>query len=141
MPKQARLNRIKSLHPYTVDEAAEVSGVSPRTIRNWAANGLHVMDAEHPALIRGDDLKAYILSQRKSRKSKTAPNTIYCVRCRQPRKPAGDMADCIIKRNRATLTALCSVCETVISKPVAKALVPEIALILDLTITQHEATL
>ena len=39
MPKKARLNRIKSLQPYTIDEAAEVSGVSPRTIPNWVANG------------------------------------------------------------------------------------------------------
>ena len=85
MPKQARLNRIKSLHPYTIEEAAEVSGVSTRTIRNWAANGLRVMDAERPALIRGDDLRAYISGQRKSRKTKTTPDTIYCVCCRQTR--------------------------------------------------------
>lgn len=141
MPKKARLNRIKSLHIYTIDEAAEVSGVSPRTIRNWAANGMRVMDNAHPALIRGDDLKAYILSQRKSQKSKTAPNTIYCVCCRKARRPAGGLADCTIKGNRATLTALCEVCETVVSKPVAKALIPEIAQLLDLTIRQQEETL
>lgn len=141
MPKQARLNRIKSLRLYTIEEAAEVSGVSPRTIHNWAANGLHVMDEERPALIRGDDLRAYIHSQRKGRKSRTTPDTIFCVCCRQPRKPAGGIADCTINGNRATLTALCDVCETVISKPVAKARIPEIARILDLTVTRQEATL
>lgn len=141
MPKQARLNRIKSLYPYTIDEAAEVAGVSPRTIRNWVVNGLYVMDDAHPALIRGDDLRAYIRNQRKSRKSKTAPNTIYCVCCRRSREPAGGMADCTIMGNRATLTALCEVCETVISKPVAKAIIPEIARMLELTITEHETTL
>lgn len=106
MPKQARLNRIKSLHTYTVEEAAEVSGVSPRTIRNWGANGLHVMEEERPALIRGDDLRAFIQGQRKGRKSKTASDTIFCVCCRQARKPAGGMADCIVTGNRATLTAV-----------------------------------
>ncbi|MCB1471167.1 MAG: helix-turn-helix domain-containing protein [Rhizobiaceae bacterium] len=141
MPKQARLNRIKSLHPYTIEEAAEVSGVSPRTVRNWASNGLHVMDEERPALIRGDDLRAYILRQRKSRKSKTAPDTIYCVCCRRARKPAGGMADCAISGNRATLTALCEVCETVISKPIAITRIPEIARRLDLTVTQYGTTL
>ena len=141
MPKQARLNRIKSLHPYTIEEAAEVSGVSTRTIRNWAANGLRVMDAERPALIRGDDLRAYISGQRKSRKTKTTPDTIYCVCCRQTRKPAGGMADCIVTGSRATLTALCDVCETVISKPVSKGHIPEIARRLDLTITRRGTTL
>jgi Helix-turn-helix domain len=141
MPKKACLNRIKLLHVYTIEEAAEVSGVSPRTIRNWAAKGLRVMDGERPALIRGDDLKAYIRSQRKFRKSKTAPDTIFCVCCRQTRRPAGGMADCTVTGNRATLTALCDVCETVISKPVAKARIPEIARILDLTVTRQEATL
>ena len=141
MPKQARLNRIKSLHPYTIEEAAEVSGVSRRTIQNWAANGLRVMDEGRPALIRGDDLRAYIQSQRKSRKSKTTAGTIYCVCCRQARKPAEGMADCTVNGNRATLTALCEVCETVISKPVPKARIHEISRILDITITRHETTL
>lgn len=141
MPKKARLNRIKSLHPYTIDEAAEVSGVSPRTIRTWAANGLSVMDEGRPALIRGDDLRAYILNQRKARKSKSALDTIYCVGCRQQRKPAGAMADCILKGDRAALTALCEVCENMISKPIAAARIPDIAQTLDLTITRHETTL
>lgn len=141
MPKQAFLNRIKSLRAYTIEEAAEVSGVSPRTIRNWAANGLDVMDEERPALIRGDDLRAYIQSQRNGRKSKTAPDTIYCVCCRQTRKLAGGMADCTITGSRATLTALCEVCETVISKPVAKAHIPEIAKLLNLTLRRQETTL
>lgn len=141
MPKQARLNRIKSFHSYTIDEASDVSGVSPRTIRNWAASGLRVMNEEGPPLIRGDELRAYILSQRKSRKSKTTPDTIYCVGCKQTRKLAGGMADCTVNGNRATLTGLCEVCEAVISKPVAKAHIPEIALRLDLTIKRPEATL
>jgi len=141
MPKQARLNRIKSLHPYTMEEAAQICGVSPRTIRNWAANGLHVMDDGRPALIRGDDLRAYILSQRKRRKSKTTLDTIYCVCCRKVRKPAGGLADCAITGNRATLMALCEVCECVISKPIVEARIPEIARTLDLTITRHGTTL
>ena len=71
MPKQARLNRIKLLYPYTIGEAAEVTGVSDRTIRNWANNGLRVMDGTQPTLIRGDDLRTYIKAQRKSRSVKT----------------------------------------------------------------------
>lgn len=137
MPKQARLNGIKSFQCYTIDEAAEVSGVSARTIRNWASDGLRVMDSTRPALIRGDDLRDHIKSKRKSRSTKTRIDTFYCVRCRKERAAAERLADCEINGGRAKLTALCETCGTVMSKPVAEARIAEIALTLDLKITRH----
>ncbi len=141
MPKQARLSGIKAFRCYTFEEAADVSGVSPRTIRNWAADGLRVMDGARPALIRGDDLRDFIKSARASRKVKTRIDTFYCLRCRKERRAAEGLADCVINANRATLTALCEVCETVTSKPVAEARIPEIARTLDLKIKRLGATL
>ncbi|MCP3972373.1 MAG: helix-turn-helix domain-containing protein [Rhodobacteraceae bacterium] len=141
MPKQARLNRIKAFRTYTIEEAAEVSCVSSRTIRNWIAKGLRIMGGERPALIRGDDLRDFIKGQREGRKIKTALGAFFCVRCRRPRRAAGGFADCNITGKRVMLTALCEVCETVVSKPIAEACIPEIGRTLDLTITRHETTL
>lgn len=141
MPKQARLSGIKAARCYTIEEAAEVSGVSPRTIRNWASDGLRVMDGTRPALIRGDDLRTFIKSARASRKVKTRIDTFYCLRCRKEQRAAEGLADCAIKGNRATLTALCEACETVVSKPVAEARIPEIARTLDLKIKRQDTTL
>ena len=141
MPKKARLRGIKAFRCYTIDEAAEISGVSPRTIHNWSKNGLRLMDSARPVLIRGDDLRAYIAAQRESRKVTTALDEFYCCRCSAARKAAGEFADCTIVGTRATLAAICAVCETVVSKPVAQSRIPEIARTLDLTITRHEATL
>ncbi len=141
MPKKARLSRIKSFRTYTIDEAAEVTDVSPRTIRNWAADGLRILDNERPALVRGDDLRDFIKEKRQNRKIKTAPDEFYCVRCRRPRHAAGGIADCIFKGTRVTLTALCEVCETVMTKPIVEARIPKIARTLDLTIKRHETTL
>ncbi|WP_417729549.1 helix-turn-helix domain-containing protein [Roseovarius sp.] len=137
MPKQARLNGIKSFRCYTIEEAAEVSGVSPRTVRNWASDGLRVMDDTRPALIRGDDLRDHIKTKRESRSTKTKIDTFYCFCCRKERAAAEGMADCEIKDGRAKLTALCETCATVVSKPVAEALITQIALTLDLKITRH----
>ena len=64
MPKQARLSGIKSYHCYTKAEAAALVGVSTRTIRNWTRDGLQLLNASHPPLIRGDDLRNYITAQR-----------------------------------------------------------------------------
>lgn len=136
MPKQARLSGIKSFRCYTFEEAAQVAGVSPRTIRAWSADGLCIMDDERPALVRGDDLHSYIKSKRADRKVKTSIDTFYCMRCRKERRAAQGLADCTIKGSRATLTALCETCETVMSKPVALRRLTELEKILDLIITR-----
>jgi len=141
MPKQARLAGIKSFRCYTFKEAEGVTGVSARTIRNWASNGLPLLDRARPILIRGDDLRAYIKDQRESRKVKTAPDEFFCCRCGRARKAAGSFADCLIVGKRVTLTALCETCETVVTKPIAEARIPEIARTLDLTIKRPAETL
>ena len=137
MPKNARLTGIKALRCYRVEEAAEVSGVSPRTIRNWIADGLPTLDGERPMLIRGDDLQDYIKGTRASRKVSVALDEFYCLACRKARKPAGGFADCTVKDGRAMLTALCAVCEIVVHKPVSVGRIPEIERLLDLTTTPH----
>lgn len=138
MPKQARLSGIKSFRCYTFEEAAEVSGVSPRTIRNWAKEGLHVMDDARPALIRGDDLRNHIKSQRAKRSVKTKIDTFYCVCCRAERRAAESIADCDLIGGRVKLTALCMTCGTVLSKPITETAIPEIARTLNLKITRHD---
>ena len=141
MPKQARLSGIKSFRCYTKAEAAALVGVSSRTIRNWTRDGLPLLDASHPPLIRGDDLRDYITAQRADRKVKTDLCEFYCLRCRKRRMPAVDMADCKIEGNKAMLTALCGVCAGVVCKPISLARLPEVRAKLDLTITRVETTL
>ena len=138
MPKQARLKGIKAFKTYTIEEAAEVSGVSPRTIRNWSSDGLRVMDGTRPALIRADDLRDHIKAKRAKRSIKTQLDTFYCVCCRHERRAAAGLADCDVIGGRAKLTALCEACGTVLSKPVAQSMIPEIARTLDLQITGQD---
>ena len=119
MPKQARINRIKALRCYTIEEAAEVSDVSPRTISNWVTSGLPIMRNERPALLRGDDLIKFIKNQRKQRKHHLALDRFYCVRCRVPRKAAGDVFECQASGQHLTLIAMCNACETIPRKPIS----------------------
>lgn len=141
MPKQARINGIKSYHCYTIAEAAACVGVSPRTIRNWSKEGLQLLDTSHPTLIRGDELRAYITDQRKTRKVTTGICDFYCLRCRARRPAAASLADVEITGNKAMMTALCNTCETVVCKPVSLSRLPEIGAKLDLTIKGHVPTL
>ena len=93
MPKFAKLSGIKSLHTYTIQEAAEVSGVSDRTIRTWIKDGLQAMTKARPILIRGDALIAFIKTQRKARKKCVGQNEFYCLKCGAARKPGSRSAD------------------------------------------------
>ncbi|MEM7521128.1 MAG: helix-turn-helix domain-containing protein [Pseudomonadota bacterium] len=136
MPKSATLSGIKSLQNYTIPEAAEVSGVSDRTIRTWIKQGFPAMQSERPTLVRGDALIAFIRSQRKARQSKVAQYEFYCLKCRAARKPAHGLVDCIVKGRRAKLTALCETCETVMHKPVSGESIPELAKAFDLSVSK-----
>lgn len=131
MPKQARINRIKAFRCYTIDEAAEVSGVSPRTVSNWVASGLPIMRNERPALLRGDDLIKFIKGQRKERRHRLALDRLYCVRCRVPRKAAGDFVECQANGQRLTLIAMCDVCETILRKPISRTDLPKLRELLE----------
>lgn len=141
MPKQARITGIKSLYCYKFDEAADVVGVSPRTIRNWVNQGLDVLDDEFPTLIRGDALKAFIKSQRASRKVPLKADEFYCLPCRKAQHAADGFAECKIDGKQARLVAFCAHCEGIVSKSISLDRLPEIRGLLDLTITQHKSTL
>ncbi len=141
MPKKARLNGIKAFWCYTMEEAADVTGVSTRTIRNWSRNGLQLMDSVRPTLIRGDVLRAFIKARRQNRKVKTGLDEFYCFRCGTARKAAEGFAECVIVGKRVALRALCATCETVVSKPISETRIPEIARTLELTITRPGTTL
>lgn len=134
MPRSANLSGIKSLHTYTIKEAAEVSGVSERTIRAWINNGLPAMTQARPILIRGDALIAFIKAQRKARKTDVRQHEFYCLKCRAARKPAGNLVECQTNGKRAKLIALCETCETIMHKPVPVLLLSTMASLFDLTI-------
>lgn len=135
MPKSAKLSTIKSLRCYTIPEAAEITGVSDRTIRAWITQGLPAMTLERPKLVRGDALIAFIQSQRAARKTLIAPDEFYCLKCRAARKPADRFVECEIKDARASLTAICGICETILHKPVAVARLQTLSQTLDIAIT------
>lgn len=135
MPKSATLSSIKSLRTYTIPEAADITGVSDRTIRDWIKQGLPALAEERPTLVRGDALITFIKSQRTSRKQHVPQDSFYCFRCRAPRKPAGGFVDCEVYGNRTKLIGICEACETLMHKAVSRDRLPEIEKRFDLNRT------
>lgn len=117
---------IKSHFSYTVEEAARALPAHKNTIRRWLKNGLSAIDNRRPTLILGSELRRFLDAQRKKRRRPCAPGQIYCVRCRGPKSPAGDMAEYLsINDTVGSLRGICPDCETLIYRRVALAKIDE----------------
>lgn len=112
MRRRYKVGRIKRLRTYSVGDIADTVGVHPHTVRLWLAAGLPATDGQRPTLVRGEDLRTFLEGQRAIRKRPCPPATIYCVGCREPKRPAGDMAELIqISASAGNLRAICPTCE------------------------------
>lgn len=86
--------RLVKIHrSYTVDEVACLFGKHKNTVRAWLKEGLPACDTKRPTLILGAALRAFLEVKRTKHKKPCGAGEIYCVRCREPRKPAGQMAE------------------------------------------------
>jgi hypothetical protein len=116
-----RLNyRLAKIHlNYYVDEIASLYDVHRNTVRQWIKTGLPTVDHRRPMLIRGSDLRAFIQARREVNTRTCQPGEIYCVRCHEPKKPAGNMADCeCITSILGNLVGICPTCESMIYRRV-----------------------
>lgn len=105
-PKLVKIHR-----SYTVDEAATVCGVHRNTVRQWLKNGLTAIDKRHPTMVQGATLALYLRSRRASKKRPCRPGQMYCMRCHEPRSPAGQRAEYrALTATFGNLVGHCTVC-------------------------------
>lgn len=113
MAKRISAARVKVNRSYTVEEAAEIVGVTEPTVRDWIRRGMQAMVETRPALILGCDLKQYI---RQSRTKKTGPLPVgmfFCLACKAHRAPAMGFAEYApMSDAHGRLSAFCERCES-----------------------------
>ena len=138
MSKRHPNPRLAKIHRnYTVEEAARVYGVHRNTVREWIKRGLPTTDDRRPKLILGAGLVTFLCERRARNKRTCAAGEIYCVRCREPRSPAGNMADYQPETAMlGSLIAICSVCDALIYRRVNLARLGEVRGKLDITLPQ-----
>jgi excisionase family DNA binding protein len=142
MPRRHPNHRLVKIHRnYTVGEAADLLGKHKNTVRAWIrASGLRVIDSRRPVLIHGLDLREFLREQRTRNRQTCPPGHIYCVKCRAPREPAGDMADYLpLTDSSGNLRGICPDCGILIHRRVGLAKIDQVRGRLEITIPQGES--
>jgi hypothetical protein len=129
-PRRAKINR-----SYEVEEAARVVGAHRNTVRAWLRSGLKPIDDRRPTMIRGEELRRFLSERSTRRKRPTPSGMIFCLRCREPRVPALDMAEYVpLAPTFGNLQGFCSVCEAMLFRRVNLAKLHAVSAGLDVTI-------
>lgn len=109
--------RVKIHFNYTVEDVATLFGVHKNTVREWVRKGLPLCDERRPALILGADLRQFLQARHTERKRRCQPGEMYCLRCRQPRRPALDLVEFTpVTASLGNLAAICPACEAVMNQ-------------------------
>lgn len=129
-PNRAKINR-----SYTFEELAEVFGVHKNTVSAWVKNGLPCLHDKRPYLILGASARDYLQKQRLKDKRKCGQDELYCVKCREPSKPAENFVEyqpCGAGKGR--ITGLCSACGGIVNKFVSSEVLASYAAVFDLAL-------
>lgn len=138
MRKRRPNHRLVKIHrSYTVEEVARLFGTHKNTVRAWVKAGLPTCDGKRPTLILGRELADYLQARRTKNKRPCQPGEIYCVRCRAPKRPAGDMAEYQrITASLGNLSGICPDCEGMIFRRASLAKLAQIRGKLDITFVE-----
>ena len=123
MAKPRANPRLAKIHRnYTVEEIATLFGVHRNTVRQWIKAGLLVVDQRRPVLVLGAALADYLRIRRTVNKRPCRSGEIYCLRCREPRVPAGtDVRYHPLTPTQGNLVGICSSCSTGLFRRVSAA--------------------
>ena len=138
MAKRRYNPRLAKIHrSYTVEDVATLYDAHKNTIRTWIKNGLHTCDDSRPTLILGCHLREFLDKKRKKNKKTCPVGTLYCVSCKKPQKPAGNMVDYLpTSETRGRLIGICPCCEHMINQITSFSKLNQIRSYLDVTILQ-----
>jgi Helix-turn-helix domain len=131
-PRLAKIHR-----SYSVEEMARLFNVHKNTVRAWFKQGLKPIDCRRPTVVRGEEIRRFLAERRARARRPSGPGRIYCLPCREPKVPAGKMAECIaVGTTTGTLQGICPDCGRMIYRRVNPQKIDAVCGDLDITITQ-----
>jgi hypothetical protein len=128
---------VKVHRNYSVEEIAHLFGLHKNTVRHWLKQGLATIDDRRPTLVLGNNLSRFLHERRQKGKQSCGPGRIFCIACRAPKVPAGQMAECIPTGPRAgNLRGICPDCDRLIYRRVNPAKIDAVRGELEITFTR-----
>ena len=138
MRKRINPNLAKIHRSYYVGDVADLLDVHKNTVRAWVAEGLPVNDDIRPMLILGGELRGFLQKRNLKNKQPCKKNEMYCMKCRRPRIPAGNMVEFKpTMGNKGCLIGICPTCETMMNRFSNLTILSAIADVLEVTITEE----
>jgi hypothetical protein len=129
--------RLKIHRSYLVEQLAAALRVHKNTIRRWAKDGLRAIDDRRPTLFRGIDVADFLRTRRQAARRPCRPGEMYCLKCREPKIPAGLMTDLVIKGTTVGwLEGICPTCSRMIYRRVNPARIDAVRGNLEITVRQ-----
>ena len=130
---------VKIHRSYTVEEVARLLGKHKNTVRKWVKDGLATIDDKRPMLILGPELVAFLQARRSENKQSCKPGQLYCVRCRVPKFPEGNMADYEpVTEKIGNMIAICPDCDSIMNRWVSMARIAEVCGNIDITFSEEQ---
>lgn len=108
---------VKIHRNYTVEEIADLFGISPTTVRGWVKKGLPICEGTFPWLILGGELKAFVKQLRVRKTRPCADDEMYCLRCRWPRAWVDGLLEVEwVSEDLVNLKGICSGCDGLMNR-------------------------
>lgn len=129
--------QVKIHRNYSVEDVVSLFGVHKNTVLTWKKNGLVPIDDRKPMLFHGVTLATFLQAKRTKNKRPCKPGEIYCIRCRAPKVPAGDMAEYQpVTATVGNLVAICPDCELMMNRRISLSKLELFRRQMDITLPQ-----
>jgi Helix-turn-helix domain len=111
VPRLPSPRRVKLHRNYSVEDAARCVGAHKNTVRRWIKDGLPTIGGRGQILMLGSELRTFLESRCKRAKRPCPPGFMFCLKCREPRSPAGGMVDYVpLTAASGNLEGICPDC-------------------------------
>ena len=132
--------RLSAHLSYSPSELSTRLGVHKNTIRQWQHEGMIALDNNRPSMFQGAVVRSFLTTRNVRHKKPCPVGTVYCVKCRAPRRPALGMADYIPQTDGSgNLKAICEFCGTVMNRHVRQELISKILPDCDVRVTRRQS--
>lgn len=85
MARRNNTRIIRLNYSYTLQEISTLFGVHIRTVRAWIKEGLPHIEGLYPYLVKGRDLKEFLIKRQLKQKVKLEAGQFYCMKCKTAR--------------------------------------------------------